>query len=124
MYIINFLSQDKRSYNLIINNNVIIFISNIKILKKRMKGKKGNKDQQKKKEEYDQKNKWIPQRCLTAPLSRRQLPVDKISKRDAKTESNDRAPRNFVNIFVNLQKVPGGKKKSSSFLYLDIVTFS
>lgn len=51
--------------------------------------------------------------------------MGKITKWDGKTESNDRAPRNFVNIFVNLQKVPGGKKKkSSSFLYLEIVTFS
>lgn len=35
---------------------------------------------------------------------------DKKGKLDAKTESNDGAPSILVNIFVNLQKVPGAKE--------------
>lgn len=49
--------------------------------------------------------------------------MDKKSKLDAETESNDGAPSALVNIFVNLQKVPGEKKTSSSFLFLEMVIF-
>lgn len=46
------------------------------------------------------------------------MPVDKKSKLDAKTESNDGAPSALVNIFVNLQKVPGEKKTHPAFYFL------
>lgn len=47
----------------------------------------------------------------------------KNGKLGAKAEGNDGAPSTLVNIFVNLQKVPGGKKTSSSILYLEMVIF-
>lgn len=68
-------------------------------------------------QEDSQQKKQLSSRCLAAPLSRRKLPVNKKSKLHAKTKSNDGAPSTLVNIFVNLQKVPGGGKTHPAFYF-------